>query len=104
MLDPWGEFLALGWMRLANATGNSVWRDRGVQSFRQGTIGISDGYLVLNGMKRPAGSQNESIKLPIGKPCGRSMDSSYNDWLVAWPSALRLITLMHWSKWADFDA
>jgi hypothetical protein len=104
MLDPWGEFLALGWMRLANATGNSVWRDRGVQSFRQGTIGISDGSLVLNGTKRPAGSQNESIKLPIGKPCGRSKDSSYNDWLVAWPSALRLITLMHWTKWADFDA
>jgi hypothetical protein len=103
-LDPWGEFLALGWMRLAKATGNDTWRDRGIQSFRQATIGISDGYLILNGMKRPAGSQNEFMRLAIGKPCGRTMESNYSDWLVAWPSALRLITLMHWSQWTDFAA
>jgi hypothetical protein len=24
------------------------------------------------------------------------------DWLVAWPSALRLITLTHWTPWSDF--
>jgi hypothetical protein len=103
-LDPWGAFLALGWMRLAKATGNNLWRDRGVQSFKQATTAISDGYLVINGRRRPPGSQNETVALSINKPCGRGTDSDYTDWLVAWPSAFRLITLMHWSKWADFDA
>ena len=91
-------------MDLAKATGNSLWRDRGIQSFKQATIGVSDGYLILNGRRRPAGSQNETVKLSIEKPCGTGIDSDYTDWLVAWPSAFRLITLMHWSKWSDFDA
>jgi hypothetical protein len=103
-LDPWGAFLALGWLRLAKATGNGLWRDRGIQSFNQTTIGISDGTLVINGLTRPVGSQNESMRLSIEKPCGRGMTGDYNDWLVAWPTGLRLITLMHWSKWTDFGA
>lgn len=101
-LDPWGEFLALGWMRLAKATGNSLWRDRGIQSFKQATIGVSDGSLILNGLRRPVGSQNESMSLSVETPCGRAMGGNYNDWLVAWPAGLRLITLMHWNKWTDF--
>jgi hypothetical protein len=101
-LDPWGAFVALGWLRLAKATGNKLWRDRGIQTFNQSTIGISDGHLVINGFRRPIGGQNESMGLGIARPCGRGLESTYNDWLVAWPSALRMITLMHWSKWEDF--
>jgi hypothetical protein len=63
-LDPWGAFIALGWLRLAKATGNQLWRDRAIQSFNQSTIGISDGHLV-NGFRRPIGSQNESMGLMI---------------------------------------
>jgi hypothetical protein len=103
-IDPWGEFLALGWMRLAKATGNHVWRDRGIQAFNQATLGVSDGALVLNGLARPAGSQNESMGLGLSQPCGRMMKGNYNDWLVAWPAALRLITLSHWTEWSDFSA
>lgn len=99
-LDPWGELIALGWLRLWKATGKDIWRDRGVLTFRQGTIGISDGSLVLNGLVRPAGSQTEAIGLGLsGAERGQ-----YRDWLVAWPSAHRLTTLMHWRNWADFGA
>jgi hypothetical protein len=96
--------MALGWLRLAKATGNQLWRDRAIQSFHQSAVGISDGHLVISGSKRPIGSQNESIGLMIGKLCGRGMESSYNNWLVAWTSALRLVVLMHWSKREDFGA
>jgi len=102
--DPWGELIALGWMRLAAATRQNIWRDRAVQCFNQGSIGVSDGSLVLKGARRPAGSQNEGYSLRLRTEDGRRLVGDFNTWLVAWPSAHRLITLMHWPRWQDFEA
>ena len=53
--DPWGCLWAAGWLRLAKATGREIWKDRAVQCFNQGTLGLSDGSLqVKGGTHRPA--------------------------------------------------
>jgi hypothetical protein len=100
--DPWGSLWAYAWMRLAEATGNEIWKDRAIQCFNQGTLGISDGTLVFNGHRRPAGSQSESYNCrPIASD-GRRFYANCRDWLVAWPAAHRLTTLMNWPNWEDF--
>lgn len=101
--DPWGSLWAYAWLRLARATGKDIWRDRAIQCFNQGTHGISDGTLVFNGAKRPAGSQTESYNCrPVARD-GRRFYADGRDWLVAWPAAHRLVTLMNWPDWKDFE-
>ena len=98
-LDPWAALIALGWLRLSRATGKSIWRERATAAWCQATIGVSDGSLVLKGVVRPAGGQDEGFyHTRWGGPPG-----GVSDWLVAWPSAFRLITLHHWSHWDDLE-
>jgi len=98
-LDPWAALIALGWLRLSRATGKSIWRERATAAWRQATIGVSDGSLILKGVVRPAGGQDEGFyHTRWGGPPG-----GVSDWLVAWPSAFRLITLYHWSHWDDLE-
>ncbi len=101
--DPWGELIALGWLRLGAALKQDIWRDRAVQCFNQGTIGMSDGNLVLKGAKRPAGGQNEGFMMRLRTEDGRRLVGDYNTWLVSWPNAFRMVTLMHWPRWQDFE-
>ena len=88
----------------AGVNRQNIWRDRAVQCFNQGSIGVSDGSLVLKGARRPAGSQNEGYSLRLRTEDGRRLGGDFYAWLVAWPSAHRLITLMHWPRWQDFEA
>ncbi len=101
--DPWGSLWAWAWLRLARMTGQDIWRDRAIQCWRQGTHGISDGTLVVNGLKRPAGSQTESYALRLRSADGKRLVGTCGDWLVAWPGAHRCVTLMNWSNWKDFE-
>lgn len=103
-LDPWGALIALGWLRLARASRKAIWRQRGAAAWRQASIGVSDGSLVFNGIARPAGGQDEGFYHTrwSGQPGYKPGEVS--DWLVAWPTAFRLITLQHWSQWDDLGA
>ncbi len=101
--DPWGSLWAFAWLRLAKATGNQIWRDRAVQCFNQGTRGISDGTMVYKGAKRPTGSQAESYGCRLRAQDGKRLWGDCRDWLVAWPVAHRLTTLMNWPNWNDFE-
>ena len=101
--DPWGSLWAYVWLRLAKATGKTIWRDRAIQCFNQGTRGISDGTLVVRGARRPAGSQTESYALRLRAADGKRLVGDFGDWLVAWPAAHRLTTLMNCSNWKDFE-
>lgn len=60
-IDPFAVAFVEDWMRLADKTGNPVWRERAVAAWNNATIGISDGTLELAGMKRPKGSQDEGF-------------------------------------------
>jgi hypothetical protein len=101
--DPWGSLWAFVWLRLAKATGRDIWRDRAIQLFNHGTRGISDGSMVVHGVRRPVGSQSEAYPLILRTPDGKRLYGDCFDWLVAWPAVHRLTTLMHWPNWKDFE-
>ena len=96
-LDPWGALIALGWLRLSRATGKTIWAERAAATWRQATIGVSNGTLALKGVVRPPGGQDEGFYHTRwgGSPGGVS------DWLVSWPAAFRMITLQGWDEWDD---
>lgn len=107
--DPWGAWIALGLLRLAETTGRQVWHERARAMWKQATIGISDGTLTLtNGPPQqpanvtlPAGAQGECyMQSNWGSGTNPTLDRG--DFLlfpVAWPTAFRLITLMDWDDW-----
>lgn len=101
--DPWGSLWAYVWLRLAKATGHAIWRDRAIQCWNQGTRGVSDGTMVYHDVKRPVGSQTESFALRLRGADGKRLVGDCGDWLVAWPAAHRLTTLMNWPNWKDFE-
>jgi len=101
--DPWGSLIALGWLRLWKATGHEVWRERAKATWDQATIGVSDGTLAVNGLVVPVGGQNETYNHTHWGTVWPwpTQRGDVPEWLVAWPSAFRLITLMHWAEWDD---
>lgn len=102
--DPWGALITLGWLRLAKATGKPIWRDRALIGWAQASIGVSDGTLVVKGLQRPPGSQNEVYGYGVGAHNGKAFFGEANQWLPAWPAVFRLVTLMHWGRWRDLEA
>ena len=104
VLDPWGALISVDWLRLARATGNEQWREMALATWRNGLLGVSDGSLVVHGMVRPAGSQGEGFQNCNWKTgqCERTV-GMMNDWLVAWPTAFRLISLMREPNWQVFE-
>jgi hypothetical protein len=101
--DGGGAIITLGWLRLAKATGKDIWRDRALITWNQGTIGISDGTLKLNGKVLPAGAQNEGVQHSRSRRSYSSRQGYGNEWLCAWMTAFRLWTLHHWPDWKDFE-
>lgn len=100
-LDPWGALITLGWLRLGQATGNTIWQQRAAAAWRQATIGISNGALTLKGITRPVGGQDEGFYHTRWSGHPTQAPDNVSDWLVAWPTAFRLITLSHWPQWGD---
>ena len=84
-------------------TGQDIWRDRAIQCWNQSSYGISDGSMVVHGVKRPVGSQSEVYSCRLVMADGRRFYADARDWLVAWPAAHRLTTLMNWPTWKDFE-
>ena len=84
-LDSYGCDAIGHLLRLADATGNEAWRERAFAIWNACRQMVSDGTLVVNGRLRPVGALNEAFwqcRWDLTFPC--------NDWLNAWPCALRL--------------
>ncbi len=94
--DPFALSFVPSWLELARLTDNERWRQRARSAWANGTIGISDGDLVIRGKLRPVGSQDEGFFhtrwLEFGDVC---------DWLVSWPTAFRLCTLRRLPDWSE---
>jgi hypothetical protein len=101
--DQGGAVLALGWLRLAAATSEPIWRERALAAWGYSTIGISDGTLRLNGKVLPAGAQYEGLSFARGQSSYTSRQGWSNEWLCAWMGAFRLWTLQHWPTWQDLE-
>jgi len=96
--DPFALIIVNDWLKLADLTKKSIWRERALAAWANGMSGISNGDLVVLGKKRPAGSQDEAF-------CHTRwlFPSSVSQWLVAWPTAFRLETLRLAVNWSVFD-
>lgn len=84
--DPYALFFVHDLYDLADLTGDSMWAQRAHAAWINGADGVSDGTLVVDGRPTPRGGQHEA----------RFMEESYHGvfhWLVAWPSAFRLVNL-----------
>ncbi|HHX01973.1 MAG TPA: hypothetical protein GX739_04795 [Firmicutes bacterium] len=101
-IDPYALVFVEDWFRLAEFTGRDIWRQRAKAVWANASMGVSDGQLVINGMQRPIGSQDEGFfhtywgapNRNTGNPMG---NVSY--WLVAWPTAFRLQVLRRLPDW-----
>lgn len=95
-LDPWGALICYDYKRLSDCLKNSLWRKRAEILWENATRCISDGSFEVHGMIRPRGSQNEAYFQSNWGFDSNWTDSvgTMNDWLVAWPCAFRLITMM----------
>ena len=102
-LDVYALLFVGDWLRLAELTGRSIWREKALAVWTNGCQLISDGTLEINGLVRPAGGQNEAFfncRWGFGGTPGKSR---INNWLVAWPGAFRLETLRKLSDWGVLD-
>lgn len=94
-LDCWAGYYAPDMRYLAAKTGKAVWR-RASDYIREYIYqGISDGNLELHGLIRPAGSQNEAIFQSSWTFDGKHQKGQFNDWLVSWVNAFRLMDMVH---------
>ena len=103
-LDVYALFWVGEWLRLAELTGNSAWREKALAIWTNGCQLISDGTLEINGRVRPTGGQNEAFfncRWGFGGTPGKSR---INNWLVAWPGAFRLEVLRKLADWSVLDA
>ena len=76
-------------LRLADITGRTQWRERGLALWYGASQLISDGTLCISGRVRPAGSQDEGVlHTRWGRP---GLDPfNPNQWLTMWPIAFRM--------------
>ena len=100
-LDDYACLWVADWYKLSELTGDPQWASKAEAIWRASCQLISDGTLVVNGLQRPAGGQNEA-SFQCGwnfrtdrayYPTEKEMPQRINDWLVAWPGAFRLETM-----------
>ena len=97
-LDHYGLYWVPEYLKLAELTGNDIWRQRARALWYNGTQLISDGTLTVKGRVRPAGGQDESFR---HTRWGR-IDNRYFvpcEWLTAWQGTFRYYTLATMKDW-----
>ncbi len=91
-IDCWGIFYVPDMIKLYNLTCNAAYLTQAEMLWNFTLQYSSDGNLVLHGMKRPYGTQNEAVI-----QCNwHGVDESkglLNDWLVAWVKTFQLDVL-----------
>lgn len=112
-LDFYATLWIPEWVELADLTGDAQWLEKARAIWSNTCQLISDGSLTVNGITRPAGSQNEAyfesswgfgVASPTSDASGAaalpkvqapsvSRPDRINNWLVAWPGAFRLESL-----------
>lgn len=102
-LDPWGALIAMDWLRLGEIKSDDRWIARAKVTWANALQSISDGSLKVHGLTRPKGAQNEAFFHTDWFFSKDYEKKRYNDWLVAWPTAFRLCTLMYVENWQIFD-
>ena len=97
-IDPWGSLLAYDYHRLYKFTGDANWKTRATVLWRNAMLCVSDGGLTIHGLKRAASTQNEAFANCRFKFDTNGLPGDINDWLVAWPGAFKLLTMVRVEK------
>lgn len=92
-LDPYAVFWVPEWLELSIITGDKQWAEKAMAVWRNAAQLVSDGTLEINGVLRPAGSQNEAFFPSRWHWTGEEPVERLNQWLVAWPGAFRMETI-----------
>ena len=102
-VDPWGGLIACDWFRLYEITKDEKYKNLARATWANAICSISDGSDEVNGFIRPVGGQNEAY-FHTNWCFYEGFDGTkrMNDWLVAWPTAFRLITLFSNNNWSKF--
>ena len=88
-IDCYGLFIYEDWIKLANHTGDHMWRTRADALWQNSLQNISDGTLSVKGQLRPAGSQDEGF-LQTRWHTKKGEYFGVSEWLVVWNTAFRL--------------
>lgn len=97
-LDHYGLYWVPEYLKLAELTGNDIWRQRARALWYNGIQLISDGTYIVDGRVRPAGSQDESIRhTRWGRPDRKYFTTS--KWCTAWQGTYRHIALEMMENW-----
>lgn len=94
-LDPYALLWVPEWFLLSELTGDGQWKEKAQAIWFNGSQLVADGQQTIHGRVRPVGAQNEAF---FQTEWSRS-PGTFNDWLVAWPTAFRLETLRKLTDW-----
>ncbi len=98
-VDHYGLYWVPEYLKLAELTGNDIWRQRARALWYGDTQLISDGTMVVKGRVRPAGFQDESARhTRWGRPDHRFFVLS--EWASAWQGTFRYIALETIKDWS----
>jgi hypothetical protein len=97
-LDHYGIYYIPEYLKLAELTGNDIWRQRARAIWYNGIQMLSDGTLTVRGRVRPAGAQDESFRHTrwcrtdnvIFTPC---------EWCTVWQGTFRHAVLQELTDW-----
>lgn len=94
-LDCWASYYAPDLRYLSVISDDPMWR-RAAEYIRSYAFqAISDGKTELHGIIRPAGAQNEAMFQSDWSFDGTHKKGEFNDWLVSWVNAFRLMDMDH---------
>lgn len=98
-LDHYGIYYIPEYLKLAELTGNDIWRQRARAIWYNGIQLISDGTLMVRGRVRPAGSQDESFR---HTRWGRTDHKLYVpcEWCTVWQGTFRHVVLQELKDWS----
>lgn len=91
-MDSFANSYAPELYRLFRITNEKRWYERTKAIWQNGGQHISDGTLIIKGLTRPVGSQDEFFETTRQSLDGRknSKPGTSSGWLVAWSCAFRL--------------
>jgi len=97
-LDHYGIYYIPEYLKLAELTGNQIWRQRARALWYNGIQLLSDGTLVINGKVRPAGSQDESFRHTRWVRTDNKIFVPA-EWCTVWQGTFRHLVLEELDNW-----
>lgn len=88
-IDCYGLVFYEDWILLSQLTGDGIWKERAHAMWCNSLFNISNGKLVINGQRRPRGSQDEGF-LQTRWHTKKGEYFGVSEWLVTWNTAFRL--------------